>query len=424
MAPLRSANWEEQFLSQGLSQRAKRAGTAYTGPGAGFDIPLSGRPPIAFTGGIPDPSALPIEALAAASDRVLRRDSNLALEYGGAQGFAGLRAWLAGHWSKLDALELTPENFTLTLGSSQALENVCETFLSEGETVIVEAPSFPGSIRTIASLGCTLESVCLDADGLNVDALEEKLRDIERHGRRVKLLYTIPNYHNPTGVTLAWNRRQRLIDLCERHDVLIVEDDAYGELGFDGEPPPSLYSLARGRGVIKIGTFSKIIATGLRVGWVQATQPIIHVLLATRFDMGLSPFLLRTIAEFAGNGQLEAHIAALCRLYGRKRDVIISELRERCSGLATWNVPHGGFFVWLELNEKIDPLKLSFAAEEEGVLFGNGRNFFPPVAEDAARGASAGQANFVRLAFSYTSEPQIPEGVRRLARALERAKRE
>jgi 2-aminoadipate transaminase len=256
--------------------------------------------------------------------------------------------------------------------------------------------------------------VAVDAEGLDVDAVAEKVAAVEREGGRVKLVYTIPTYHNPTGTTLSLARRHQLLDLCERHDILIVEDDAYGELGFDQAPPPSLYALARGRGVIKIGTFSKIIATGLRVGWCQATQPVIDALVAMRFDMGISPLLLRTIAEFAGGGRLEAHIARLCGLYGHKRDIMLNELRERAGDLATWTEPQGGFFLWLTLNRRIDPARLRLTGEEEGVAFGHGANFF-------ADQNSATRPNYVRLAFSYTDEEQIPEGVRRLVRALERA---
>ncbi|MPZ49018.1 MAG: aminotransferase class I/II-fold pyridoxal phosphate-dependent enzyme [Dehalococcoidia bacterium] len=417
MAPARSTNWEEEFLTHGLSGRAQNAGVAYAGPGSGNDVPRQLRPPIAFTGGIPDPKALPIDELAAATQAVLRRDGVDALTYGGSQGYAGLRAWLAAHWTQIEGTELTPANYTLTIGSAHALENVCETFLNAGDVVIVEAPSFPGSIRTIRSLGCDVESVSMDAEGLDVDELAAKIAQVERGGRRVKLLYTIPNYHNPTGATLSAPRRTRLLDLCEQHDILVVEDDAYGELGY-GEPlPPSLYSLSRGRGVVKLGTFSKIIATGLRTGWVQATPPIIDALVATRFDMGTSPLLLRTIAELAGGGQLEAHIEELCLLYGRKRDLMLNELRERAGSLATWTEPDGGFFLWLKLNEAIDPVKLRRTTEEEGVAYGPGGGFFAGMMGQAA----AARAPYVRLAFSYTDEALIPEGVRRLSRALERA---
>ena len=435
MTPARAANWEEEILTQGISRRTRRVGGVYTGPGSGNDAPKatgSGPPPIGFMGGIPAPNCLPIDGLQAAAVRVLQKQGQAALQYGGDQGLLGLREWLAAHWSKLDNLELTADNFCLTNGSGGALANICETFLDEGDVVLIESPTFAGSIRVIRSLGCTIESVAVDHDGLNVDALEDKLDEIERRDLRVKLLYTIPNYHNPTGTCLTLERRHRLTDLCERHDVLVVEDDAYGELGYEGDTPPSLSAISGGRGVIKAGSFSKIIATGLRVGWCQAPPPIVQSLLATRFDMGQPPLVQRLIHEYAVGGELESHIVDIRKVYKDKRDVMLNELRERCSGLASWKDPLGGFFVWLELNDNVDPLRLHAAAEEEGVFYIGGRRFFTDlVLADAPPKSLAGlsaveihrsersDSPFIRLAFSHTAEDQIPEGIRRLARAMQ-----
>ena len=422
----RAANWEEEILTNGLSNRAKRAGVAYAGPGSGNDVPQIARPPIAFTGGIPDPAYLPIEQLITASERVLREEGSVALQYGGAQGYQGLRDWLADHWSKIDGLPLTNANYTLTNGSAHALENVCNTFLREGEIVIVEAPSFPGSIRAIRAMGVHVESVPVDDDGIIVEALDDLLQSIQRRGDRAKMLYTIPNYHNPTGSTLSLDRRHRLLDLCERHDILIVEDDAYGEIGFEERLPQSLYSMSQGRGVIKIGTFSKILATGLRVGWCQATQPVVDALIATRFDMGISPFVIRTINRYTADGQLDDHIEDMRKLYERKRDVMLNELRERCSRFADWSDPRGGFFLWMKLADDIDPLALVQHARDEGVAYVGGRGFFADLTagETPIPGRwTQGQSQHIRLAYSYTSEEQIPEGIRRLAKALERARK-
>lgn len=423
----RPANWEEELLTNGLSDRARRAGVAYAGPGSGSDIPQVARPPIAFTGGIPDPAYLPIDGLVTASERVLRQEGSLALQYGGAQGFQGLRDWLADHWTRIDGVPLNHQNYTLTNGSAHALENVCNTFLREGEIVIVEAPSFPGSIRAIRAMGVQVESVAVDDDGLIIEALEELLGEIERRGQRAKMLYTIPNYHNPTGSTLSVERRHRLLDLCERNDIVIVEDDAYGEIGFEDRLPQSLYSMSGGRGVIKIGTFSKILATGLRVGWCQATQPVVDALIATRFDMGISPFVIRTINRYAADGQLDDHIGDMRALYERKRDIMVNELRERCSGFADWKDPNGGFFLWMKLSDEIDTTALSQHARDEGVVYVNGRGFFAELTAGETpmpgRGWSQGPSRHIRLAYSYTAEDQIPEGIRRLARAMEKSRR-
>jgi 2-aminoadipate transaminase len=274
-------------------------------------------------------------------------------------------------------------------------------------------------------MGAKIECVPLDDDGIVVEALEELLQDIDRRGDRAKMLYTIPNYHNPTGSTLSVERRHRLLDLCERYDILIVEDDAYGEIGFEERLPQSLYSMSQGRGVIKIGTFSKILATGLRVGWCQATPPIVDALLATRFDMGISPFVIRTINRFAADGQLDDHIHMLRGLYHRKRDVMLNELRERVGDMAEWTDPKGGFFLWMKLRDDIDPTALAQNGREEAVAFVGGRGFFADMTagDVPTRGWSQGQSQHIRLAYSYTAESEIPEGIRRLAKAMDRARK-
>lgn len=417
-------DWEEEFVRAGLSERARRVGAAYAGPGAGNDIPQSERPQIGFTGGLPDPSLLPADELAAATAVVLRDHANSALQYGGAQGWEGLREWLASHWSGVEGVDLSPAHYTLTNGSAGALLNVCETFCDAGDVAIVEAPSFPGSIRAIRAVTPRLESVPVDADGIDVDALEELLAGLARAGARVRLLYVIPNYHNPTGSTLTLERRHRLLELCDRHGVLVVEDDAYGELPFEDPPPPSLFSLAGGRGVVKIGTFSKIVAPGLRVGWCQALPRTVDALVATRHDMGISPLLIRVLARFAADG-LEQHIPRIRAAYARKCATMLDGLAANCDGRTTWNQPSGGFFVWMTLADEIDALALADAARDEGVVYVSGRVFYAELTagEGPRSGWGPGDSRFIRLAFSYTAEDQISEGIRRLGAALERAPR-
>jgi len=412
----------ESPLAAQLSERAQRAGAAYAGPGAGHDVPQGDRPPIAFTGGLPDPGLLPAERLAEATADVLRTDGNDALQYGGAQGWAGLREWLAERWSAKDAVALTPSHFTLTNGSAGALANVCETFVDPTDIVGVEAFSFPGSVRAIRSFTPRIECLPLDDDGLDVDALEALLRDLERRGERMRLLYTIATFHNPTGSTLSVARRQRLIDLCTRHDVLIAEDDAYGELFFGDEPPPSLYSLAGGKGVVKLGSFSKIVAPGLRVGWSQAEPAVVDALVATRSDLGTSPLLIRVLSRFLAEG-FEEHLAGLRHAYAGKCRSMLDALGEHCAGTATWNQPGGGFFVWVTLREHVTPDALADACPAEGVSFVGGHVFSSErIAGDGRRMAwGPGDSRFLRLAFSYVAGDTIPEGILRLGAVLSRA---
>jgi DNA-binding transcriptional MocR family regulator len=403
-----ASNWEEAQLQERLSRRVRAGWGAYWVARTQEPPPV---PPIMFTGGIPDPDTLPIDQLTAASERVLRREGPEALRYGGHQGHEGLRAWLAGYYGRQEGLSLTPDNFTMTNGVSGAILNVCETFLDEGDVGLSESPTFPGGAGVIRHCLADLVGVPLDEDGLIPEALEETIERLEGEGRRVKLLYTIPNFQNPTGSALTLERRHAVVEICQRHGVLIMEDDAYGGITFEQERLPSLYAIAGGKGAVHLGTFSKTVATGLRVGWVMADAPIIEALLRTRFDLGTSPWLQRTMLEFASSGEFDRHVAKMCALYRRKRDVMLGALEERCQRYATWNQPRGGYFLWLTLAESIDPALLAEAARELGVAFVGGSAFF----------RDGGGRQHARLAFSFVSEAEIPEGILRLGRALEQA---
>jgi len=416
---------DEQFLAEALSARARRAGAAYAGPGSGRDISQGERPPIAFTGGLPDPALLPADALASATAFVLAADHNAALQYGGSQGWEGLRDWLAGHWSRIDSADLTPSHFMLANGSAGALASVCETFLDDGDVVGVELPSFPLSVRTIRQVTPSITSIPVDDDGVDVDALAEQLVALGRRGKRLRLVYVIPSFHNPTGSTLTVERRERLVELCHRYGVLIVEDDAYRELYFDDKPPTSLYSLAGGDGVVKLGTFSKIVAPGVRIGWCQAAPRLIEALVATRTDMGTSPLLLRVLARYATSGALEPHIAHLRSEYARKCAIMLTALEASCTGVATWSQPRGGFFIWVTLDDAVDPRTLVETARREGVNFVGGHVFTGEhnKGEGPRTQWGPGDSKYLRLAFSYAAADDIPEGIDRLGRAIKAATR-
>lgn len=401
--------WGEDQLKERLARRVRGGWGAHWVTGSRNEPPPV--PPIALTGGIPDAGTLPVDELIESSDRVLRTEGPAALRYGGHQGYPDLRAWLAEHTGKREGIALTADNFTLTNGGAGAMVNVCQTFLDEGDVGLVESPTFPGGAGTIQSCLADVAGVPMDKDGLVPDALAATLDRLEQEARRVKLLYTTPNFQNPTGSTLTLERREAVVEICRRHRVLIVEDDAYGDIRFEGERLPSLFALAGGKGVAYLGTFSKTVATGLRVGWVLADTPVIDALLQTRFDLGTSPWLQRTMLDFAASGRWERHVPKVVDVYRRKRDVMLAALEERCGRYATWNRPEGGFFLWLTLAETVDLALLFAAARRLGVAFVGGGGFH---IED-------GGHHTIRLAYSFVREDEIPEAILRLGRALEEA---
>jgi 2-aminoadipate transaminase len=406
-----SAREDAYDLEAALSLRAQKMAWS---PWFQGQLPQPSKPPIFLTGGVPDPASLPIDEFIACNETVLRREGEQALMYGGPQGPTGLRDWLASDINRREGITTDKTNFVLTTGSAGAFENVCETFLDPGDVVILEQPCFAGSTRIALSCLPEIVTVPMDDDGLDVAALAQVTDRIAAEGKRAKMLYTIPNFQNPAANTLSLERRKAVVEICKRHGILIAQDDAYGAIAFDREPLPSLYTVAGGTGAVLMGTFSKTLATGLRVGWIMGEKPVIDAITRMRFDMGVSPWTTRVITEFCTSGDYDSHVLKMIEIYRRKRDVMLSAMDERCASYMKWGVPKGGFFIWAELNKHIDPAKLRMMANEEAVGHVGGEAFFADGSGD----------NFVRLCYSNVAEADIPEAIMRFGRALERATRD
>ena len=394
----------EAILERLLSKRASIIGPSVWG--AAQPDP---RPVISFAGGLPDIPSLPAAELEQAVHRVLERERKEALEYGGTYGPYPLRVAIAERSSRLEGVPVAVEQVIISSGSAQAIGNVCEVLIDIGDVVLTESPNFPGSLRTFRSFGAQLVPIPLDEDGLRVDVVEQELLRLREEGRRPKLLYTIPNHQNPAGCTLSLERRERLVQLAHDWDFIILEDDAYGELWFEQPPPPSLFALSGGSHVVKVCSFSKIIATGLRLGWTLAPAPFAARMAAIRYDMGSSPFLGRTVAEMIRSGDLDRHVERLRSVYRRKLARLEEALSRYCGAYCSWRRPAGGFFLWVALREGIDAREVAVEANQRGVLVGAGAAFF----------ADGQPTNHLRLAFSYVDIEDIDEGVRRLAAAIE-----
>ena len=410
----------EALLSSGARELSPGTATDWGLPASAWELAGRGGA-ISLAGGIPDPSTLPADALLEALGRALARDGSGALSYGGGLGFEGLREQLAERSTRELGLPATADHFMLSNGSAGGIAIVCAALLDRGDIVVSESPTFSGTMRTLRGHGAAIVTVPVDEQGCRTDALAAVLARIEAEGRRAKLIYTIPNFHNPTGASLTIDRRRELVRLAAGHGALLLDDDPYGEIHFDEARPPSLAALAGGRGVITVGTFSKTIATGLRVGWVQAEPELIERLTRMRFDMGGSPLLQRMIAGFIEDGGYAAHVARMRPLYARKAEALQRGLRDYAEPYAEFRGPRGGFFLWVRLRGGLSADAVQREALAEGAVFPVGRAFFPDHAErDGDPGGGSGNDR-IRLAFSTASIEELEEAGARIARACERA---
>jgi 2-aminoadipate transaminase len=401
------APWSIEAIDSFLNSR-------YKGMPVSRWAPLPGPEAIALTAGIPDPETLPREQLLEAVGRVLRSENaKWALEYGDNYGYEGLRELVASRVDVQPGLGYTAANVHLTGGAAQALQIVFDTFIDPGDTVVVEAPAWGGIIRWFRGFQARMEPVTLDEHGIVIAELEDLLARLTAEGRKPKMIYTIPTFQNPMGITATLERRKQLIEVAARHRVLILEDDPYGELRFGGQPVPSILSLSGGDGVIRTGSFSKTIATGLRLGWITGPKEYVDATAKMRFDNGTSPFMSYVVTAYVEAGYFEPHVARMREVYRSKCDVMLSALEESCSRFSTWTRPDGGFFIWLTLPAGTDQNALMQAADGEGIQYVPGMSFYP----------NGGGEQYVRLAYSYEPEPALAEAIRRLARAIEKASR-
>ncbi|MFL5924079.1 MAG: PLP-dependent aminotransferase family protein [Gaiellaceae bacterium] len=351
---------------------------------------------ISFARGIPAPECLPVAELADCAKAALECDGSVALSYGSTLGYGPLRQWL-GERHGVDAGRVLVTN-----GSLQAFHFVLDSLGRDGERVLVERPTYDRPRKILAAAGVDLGEIPVDADGLDVDAVEQALE-----GPPAAFLYTIPTFQNPTGSTLSAERRRRLAALAGSGRVAVLEDDPYGLVRFEGEPLPSLFELEGGVNVMYSSSFSKTIAPGLRVGYAivpEALAPELEELVASTY---ITPALLAqaTVYEFLRRGLFEPNLERVRGLLRARRDAMLEALDRELAGRARWNRPEGGYFLWLELPDGIDASEQLARAADGGVTFVPGADFGGPPAS-------------ARLAFSFVSPGEIDEGVRRLARLV------
>ena len=356
--------------------------------------------------GHPSPALLPLELLREASARRLRQEDRSCLQYGYEQGDLRFRAQLARFLSWGYAAEVSPEELFISGGVSQALDLICTLVTRPGDRVLVEEPSYFRARRIFSDHGLRIGSLATDRHGLVPEALQESLRKT-----RPAMLYTVPTHHNPAGTTLPADRRERILELCREHEVLLVADEVYHLLTFAGAPPPPFGLFAGSGGVLSLGSFSKILAPGLRLGWIQGAQPLLRRLATCGFldsGGGLAPFTSAVVGSLLERGTQETHLRKLRGIYGSRARTLVAGC-SKLLGVAE-EPPAGGFFFWGRLPGIADTEALLPEARAAGVTFVPGSRF----------STLGGQREFLRLSFSYYEEPQLEEGVARLAEASRR----
>jgi 2-aminoadipate transaminase len=372
------------------------------GPPMGFSGP-SDR--INFTGGFPDPESLPAARIAAATARAMEKNGKWALQYGAAVGYAGLIDQLRTKLSRDNGVTAERENILITAGASQAIDLVCSAMLNPGDIVLSEEPTWMGAVRIFKAHNATCVGVPVDNEGMRLDILETRLAEFKAQGIQPKLIYVIPTFQNPTGVTTPLHRRLRLLELAKEYNVAIMEDDAYFDLRFSGERIPMLITLDDAGLVIYTGTFSKIMSAGMRLGWVVGPALLIEKAAKLKADGGTSPFTSNVAAEYAASGELAEHIVDLVEIYRRRRDTMAEALKTEMPEGVEWTEPNGGFFMWLTLPEGCDSVAMLPEARAHGVEFLPGTGCFFD---------GSGRSN-IRLSFSFSDEEAIRRGVKILA---------
>lgn len=364
---------------------------------------------VSLAGGMPNLAALPLDTLSAQVAEIIAEDGLVALQYGSAHGIPVLREQICEIMA-LEGIKAHPDDVVVTVGSQMGLDMVTRLFCDPGDVVIAEGPSYVGALGSFAAYQAQVVHVAMDDQGLVPSLLREALDRTTKAGRRVKFLYTIPNFHNPAGVTLAVERRAEILEICREYGVLVVEDNPYGLLGFDGQTYPALRSTDP-ENVVYLGSFSKTFASGLRVGWVLAPHAVREKLVLAAESATLCPptFNQMIVSRYLATHDWKGQIKKFRENYRERRDAILSALDQYLPPGCSWTKPDGGFYVWVTVPEGVDTKAMLPRAVTARVAYASGTGFY-------ADGFGSRQ---MRLSYCYPTPERIREGVRRLAAVLE-----
>lgn len=366
---------------------------------------------IELRAGHPDLALLPAAGLLQAAQVVLEREAPQALSYGAEQGPRCLIQQLSAWLERMEGEKPPSAQMMITGGASQALDMLCLLLTKPADIALVQSPTYHLALRVMHDHQLELVPIPSDEEGMRIDALEETLESLHRREKQPRLLYLVSTFSNPSSTTLSVQRRQELAELARQYDLIVVEDDVYYQLWYDTPPPPPIYSLSASESIIRLGSFSKILAPGLRLGWMHASPEIVQRCVKSGVldsGGGLGHFTAHIVAAFMELGLLDAHVETLRTQYKKRRDVLVDALAEYLPKDCHWITPQGGFFVWLQLPEGINSAVFLKSAEDAGVSYVSGTQFF----------VHSGGENDCRLNFTMVSPKELEEGAHRLGTAL------
>jgi 2-aminoadipate transaminase len=364
---------------------------------------------ISLAGGLPDTSTFPPESFAAATRRIAEESCARALQYGPTEGLDETKACIAEVMAA-EGMRVDGEDLIVTTGGQQVIDLVTKALIDPGDVVIAEGPTYPGAIPVFSSYEADVVQVDMDAEGMRVDLLESTLDRLERDGRRPKFVYTVPSFQNPAGVTLSAPRRRRLVEVARERELLVLEDNPYGLLRFEGEQPETLYSLDGGLYVMYLGTFSKTLSPGIRLGWVAAPAPVLEKINLGKqaADLCTSTLSQLMVQAYFEQGRWRDYVASLVDLYRGRRDTMLEALADHFPPQAEWTRPAGGLFVWVTLPDFIDNTDLLARALRDNVAF---------VPGEAAYLDGRGRSS-LRLSFALCDHDELREGIRRIGEVV------
>jgi len=366
---------------------------------------------ISLAGGMPDPDTFPTEEINKVTQQILAKNSARALQYSSTEGLTELREFIL-NWLAEAREKAGLDNIMITSGSQQGLDLVSKVLLNPGDTLIVELPSYLAALNAFRSYGGEMVGIPMDDEGMKIDILEETLTKLKNDVKKVKFIYTISNFQNPAGVTMSLARRKSILKIAKKFEVLILEDNPYDKLRFEGEPIPSIYSLDNEGYVISLGTFSKILCPGLRLAWILGNKEIIEKIVIMKQAIDLCTTILNQLIayEYCRQNDIDKNIESNVEIYRRKRNTMLEALDKYFPAEATWTKPEGGFFVFVTLPEYIDVDEMFPEAIKEKVAYVSGSPFF----------ANGKGKSTMRLSFCYPSEEDIEEGIKRLGRVIKK----